>query len=91
MPVFDGLAEAELQPLGELPHLILSHPGHDHQAELAVGVQGVDVVVLEQDAHVVLQQLLGVLNAVQCGTGKAGDLLRDDKVEAPRFGVRYHP
>ena len=91
MAVFNGLPEAEFQPLGELPHLVLSHPGHDHQPELTVAVQSVDVVVLEQHPHVMLQQLLGVLDTVQRRTGKAGDLLRDDKVEPPRFGVRYHP
>ena len=89
--VFDGLPETELQPLGQLAHLVLSHPGHDHQPELAVGVQGVDVVVLEQYPHVVFQQLLSVLDAVQRRTGKAGDLLRDDEVKPPCFCVRYHP
>ena len=88
--VFDGLAEAELQPLGELAHLVLGYAGHDHQAKLAVCVQGVDVVVLEEHAYAVVQKLLGVLDAVQGGAGEAGDLLGDDEVEAPCLGVPDH-
>ncbi len=37
------------------------------------------------------KKLLRVLDAVQRGTGKAGYLLRNDKVKPPRFGVPYHP
>ena len=91
MAVFNGLPEAEFQPFRQLAHLVLGHSGHDHQTELAVAVQGVDVVVLEQHPHIVFQQFLGVLDAVQSGTGKAGYLLRDDEVKPPRFGVSYHP
>ena len=91
MAVFNGLSKTEFQSLRQLTHLILGHPGHDHQPELAVAVQGVDIVILEQHPNVVLQQLLGVLDAVQGGTGKAGYLLGDDEVKPPRFGVRYHP
>ena len=38
-----------------------------------------------------LQQLLGILDAVQGGTGKAGYFLCDDEVKPPCFGVGYHP
>ena len=89
--VFHRLAEAELQPLGELAHLILGHPGHDGQPELAVRVHGVDVVVLEQHPHVVVQQLSGVADAVQGGAGEPGDLLGDDKIEPARGPVPDHP
>ena len=91
MAVADGLTKAELQPLGELAHLILGHARHDHQTELTVRIQGVDVVVLKKHPYAVLQKLLRVLNAVQGGTGKAGDLLCDDKIEASGPGVGDHP
>ena len=38
-----------------------------------------------------LQQLLRVLDAVQCGARKTGYLLRDDEVKAPRLGICDHP
>ena len=91
MAVFYGLVEAELQPLRKLSHLILGHARHNGQPELAVRVHGVDVVVLEQHSHVVLQQLLGVLYAVQGGAGKPGDLLGDDEIEPSGFGIPDHP
>ena len=34
----------------QLPHLVLCHAGHDHQAELTVRIQGIDAVVLKQNA-----------------------------------------
>ena len=89
--VFDRLPETEFQTLRELSHLILCHTCHDDQSELAIRVECVDVVVLKQDADVVLQKLLRVLDAVQRRTREAGYLLRDDKIEAPVFGVLYHP
>ena len=52
--------------------------------------QGVDVVILEKDAHIVFQQFLGVLDAVQSGTGKAGDFFRDDEVKQARFRIPDH-
>ena len=39
----------------------------------------------------VLQQFLGVLDAVQGGTGKAGYFLCNDEVEPPCLGVGNHP
>ena len=38
-----------------------------------------------------LQQFLGILDAVQCGTGKAGYFLCNDEVEPPCLGVGNHP
>ena len=74
-----------------LSHLVLRHACHDGQSELAVRVECVDVVVLEQDADVMLQKLLRVLDAVLRRTREAGYPLRDDKIETPIFGVLYHP
>ena len=51
----------------------------------------VDVVILKQHPHIVLQQFLSILDAVQGGTGKAGYFLCNDKVELPCFGIGYHP
>lgn len=66
-------------------------PLYAHQAELAVAVQGVDIVVLKQHPHIVLQQFLSILDAVQGGTGKAGYFLCNDEVEPPCLGVGNHP
>ena len=65
MTVFDGLPETKFQPLRQLPNLILGNPRHNHQPELAVRIQCVDVVVLEEHPHIVIQQLLGIFDAVQ--------------------------
>ena len=77
MTVFDRLPETEFQTLRELSHLILCHTCHDDQSELAIRVERVDVVVLKQDADVVLQkldretgetQVVNFVAAVDCGT-----------------------
>ena len=89
--VFDCLLETEFQTLRELSHLILCHACHHDQTKLAVRIKRIDIIVLEQNANVMLQKLLCVLDAVQRRTREAGYLLRDDKIEAPVFGVLYHP
>ena len=61
----DPLRVAEFQPFRELSNLVLRHTCHDDQSELAVGVERIDVVVLEQDTDVMLQQLLRILDAVK--------------------------
>ena len=90
MAILNRLPETKFQSLGKLSHLILGNARHDDQTKLAVGIQGVDVVILEEHAHIVLQQLLGVLDAVQGGAGKTGDFLGDDKVKQPRLGIPDH-
>ena len=90
MAVSDGLPEPELQPFRQLAHLILRHAGHHHQPELAVAVQSVDVVVLEQDGHAAVQQFLRILDTVQRIPGKPGNLLGDNQVEPPLPGVCNH-
>ena len=91
MTVFNGLPETEFQPFGELSDLILGNARHDDQPELTVRIQGIDIVVLEQHAHIVFQQFLGVLDAVQRGAGKPGNLFGNDKVKQPRPGIPDHP
>ena len=90
MAVFDGLPETEFQPLRQLPNLILGNPRHNHQPELTVRVQCVDIVVLEEHPHIVIQQLLGIFDAVQGRSGEPGNLLGDDEVEHPGLGVPDH-
>ena len=91
MTVFDCLPESEFQTFRELPYLVLCHACHHDQTKLAVRIKRIDIIVLEQNANVMLQKLLRVLDAVQRRTREAGYLLRDDKIEAPVFGVLYHP
>ena len=64
-------------------HLVLRHACHDDQSELAVRVECVDAVVLEQDADVMLQKLLCVLDGVQRRTreGKRQTTPRMDRHE----------
>ena len=85
------MTKAKFQPFRELAYLILCDTCHDHQSELAIAIQCVDVVILEQDAHIVLQQLLRVLDAVQRIAGEARYLLRDDEVKHSPLGVCDHP
>ena len=91
MTVFDGLPESEFQPLRQLPNLILGNPRHNHQPELAVRIQCVDVVVLEEHPHIVIQQLLGIFDAVQGRSGEPGNLLGDDEIEHSGLGIPDHP
>ena len=91
MAVLDGLSEPEFQTLRQLPHLVLRHSRHDHQAKLAVRVQGIDVVVLKENTHISVQQLLGVLDTVQRTSGKTRDLFGDDEVKEAPVGVIDHP
>ena len=86
----DGLLMAELHPTGQLPQLVLGNGGHNGEPQLRVLVQGVDVVVLEEDSHAVAQQLPGVADGVQGVSGEAGDLLRNDQVEFVLGGVLHH-
>lgn len=78
MTVLDGLAKAKLQAFREFSDFILGHTSHDDQTKFAVAVQCVDIVILEQHPHVVIQQFLRILNAVQCIAGKTGYFLCDD-------------
>lgn len=91
MAVLDGLPEPEFQTLRQLPHLILGHPCHHHQTKLTIRIQGVDVVILEENAHIGIQQLLGVLYTVQCTSGESGDLFGDDEVKEAPVGIVDHP
>ena len=91
MTVLDGLSEPEFQTLGQLPHLILGHPCHHHQAKLAIRIQGIDVVILKENAHIGIQQFLSVLNAVQRTSGKSGDLFGNNEIKQAPVGVVNHP
>ena len=88
--VFDGLLVSELHAAGQLAQFVLGDAGHDGQAQLAVLVQGVDVVILEEHPDPGVQQFTGVLDGVQSVTGKTGDLLGDDEVKESGAAVLYH-
>ena len=61
MTVLDGLAESELQAFRKLPDFVLRHTSHDDQPKFTIAIQCVDVIILEQYAHIVVQQLLCIL------------------------------
>ena len=86
----DGLGVTELYPAGKLAQFILGDSGHDSQPQLAVLVEGVDVVVLEEYPYPSTEQLPGVEDGVQGVSGEASDLLGDDEVEQPRLTVLHH-
>ena len=90
MTVFDGLPKAKFQPFRQLPDFILSNTRHNHQPELAVRVQCVDIVVLKEHPHVVIQQFLRISDAVQSRSGKTGNLLGDDGIEHSGLGIPNH-
>jgi len=87
---FDGLLMPEFDTRGQLAKLVLGDGGHDGEAKLGALVQSIDVVVLEEYAHVVAQKLSRVLEGVQRVTGETGDLLGDDEIKGPVLGVRDH-
>ena len=88
--LLDGLLMPELHTGGQLAKLVLRDGGHDRQAKLGVFIQRIDIVVLEKDADTIAQKLPGVLDGVQCVSGKTGDLLSDHKVEAILCGFLHH-
>ena len=90
MTVLDGLAESKLQAFRKLPDFVLRHTSHDDQPKLTIAVQCVDVIILEQHAHIVVQQFLCILDAVQCVAGKTGYFFCDNEVKHPTFGILDH-
>ena len=90
MAVLDGLPKAKFQPFRQLPDFILSNTRHNHQPELAVRVQCVDIVVLKKHTHIVIQQFLRILDAVQSRSGKPGNLLGNDEIKHPRLCIPDH-
>ena len=90
MTVLDGLAESELQAFRKLPDFVLRHTSHDDQPKFTIAIQCVDVIILEQYAHIVVQQLLCILDAVQCVARKTGYFFCDDEVKHPAFGIFDH-
>ena len=86
----DGLGVAEFDAAGELAQLVLGDAGHDGQAELAVLVEGIDVVVLKEHPHPGAEQLPCVEDGVQGVAGEAGDLLSNNEVKEPRPAVLHH-
>ena len=90
MAVFDGLPKAKFQPFRQLPDFILGNPRHNHQPELAVRVQCVDIVVLKKYTHIVIQQFLRISDAVQSRSGKPGNLLGNDEIKHPRLCIPDH-
>ena len=91
MTILNSLPKAEFQPFRQLPNFVLGNPRHNHQPELAVRIQCVDVVVLEEHPHIVIQQLLGIFDAVQGRSGEPGNLLGDDEIEHPGLCIPNHP
>ena len=81
---------AELHTAGQFAQFVLGDAGHDGQAQLAVLVQGVDVVILKEHPDTRVQQFAGVLDGVQSVTGETGDLLGDDEVKESGAAVLYH-
>ena len=88
--LLDGLSVSELDPAGEFSQLILGDTGHDGQPQLAVLVEGVDVVVLEEHPHPGVEQFPRVEDGVQGVPGETGDLLGDDKVKESGLAVLHH-
>lgn len=86
----DGLLVPKAHAAGELAQLVLRDARHDRQAELAVLLDGVDAVVLEDHGHAVSQQVARVGDAVHGVAGKARDFLGNDEVKAPGLGILDH-
>ena len=87
----DGLLMTEFHTGTELSQFILGDGGHDGQAKFGIFIQGVDIVVLEENTHTVTQQLAGILDGIQGITGKAGNFLGNHKIELVLCGILNHP
>ena len=88
--VFDRLMVSPTDARADLAAFVLCHWRHDGQAEFAVLVERVDVVVLKVDRYAVTEQLARILDAVEGVTSESGDLLGDDQIELPRQRVVDH-
>ena len=88
--ILNGLLMAEFHTAAQLAKLILGDGGHDGKAKLGIFIQGVDVVILEENTHTVTQQLTGKLDGVQGVAGKSGNFLGDDKIKFVLSSILNH-
>lgn len=65
---------------GDAPTLLLRKAGHDGDQQFTLGVQGVDVFLLEIDLHTFFFQLSDSSEAVHGVTSEAADGFCDDEV-----------
>ena len=89
--LLDGLLMTKLHTAGQLAQLILGDAGHDGQPQLAVLIQGVDVVILEKHPYPGGQQSAGILDGIQGISGKTSDLLGNDQIKKSRLSILDHP
>ena len=80
---------SEFHTAAELAEFILCDGGHDGKAKLRVFIDGFDVVVLEEDGNTGIQQITGVLDGIQCVTGKAGAAGADALAETGKGFSQY--
>ena len=80
----------EFYTRGQLAQLVLRDTGHDGQPKLAVLVQRVDIVILEEYADTVAKKLARVLDRIKRVSGKAGDFFRNNKVKTVFLSIIYH-
>ena len=57
----------------------------DGDQELALRIDGVDVLLLEDHGDAKAPQLTGIADGIQCISGEAGDALGDDQVYFARL------
>ena len=69
---------------------MLCQGSHDGQKHLAFGIQGVDILLLEEHRNVQRLQLPRVLEAVQGVSRKSADGLGEDQVDLSGFAVCTH-
>ena len=61
---------AKFYAAAELAQLVLGNGRHDGQPQFGVLIEGVDVVILEEHAYAVTEELSRELDGVQRVTGK---------------------
>ena len=76
--------------LGNAAALLLGQRGHDRQHQLALAVEGPDVLLLKVNLDALVLELADGGQAVDGVAGEAGDALGDNQVDLPVERIVYH-
>ena len=76
--------------LGSLTAFFLCDRSHNRKAKFSIRVKGEKVVVCKHNADAVFLELTGVINAVECVTGKTADFLCYNQVIFLKLGIHHH-
>ena len=85
-----GLPLAPAHPAAGVLALRLGESPVEGDEELALRVDGVDVLFLEDDGDAQAPKLPGVVEGIHCVPGKAGDRFRQDQVDLPLAALADH-